>query len=742
VKAHSGKPPVDRWGVRWARGRGAVAGAARRRGTVSLVLAALVVLSATFNGVAASFSATTASAGSVAAAAAFARCYDDAVAASSPLSYWRLDETSGTSAADQVGSRPGTYTGGYTLGQSPALRSTGTSTTFNGSTGYVNVPYAAALNPAAVTVEAWVYPTGGAGTWRAVASSWKNASGIRAGYWLGINASNQWQFSVAQNTNGETDALTTPVTLNTWTHLVGTLSGTTLSLYVNGTLQATATGTYTAAPSPTEFRIGSEYLGGVGGSFFPGSIDEVAVYGSALSAATVRTHYNTGRCYADDVFKDSPAGYWRLGEASGSTLKDAADNANFGAYTASPTLGVAGAPTGTTDTAVTFNGTTQYASVPYTGQLNPASFTVEAWAKPTGGTGTARTVVASQDTNKGYLLGIGTDNKWRFTIGTGSATTVVTSTNTVTLSSWAHVVGTYDGSTATLYVNGLSTGTPATSVTVSANTTRPLGIGATDTGGTWAGFFPGSIDEAAVYSSSLSSTRVQAHYLMGRSYLDTVKDSSAIDFWRLGESSNANPAADSVGSNPGSYVSSPAVGQTGALAGDADTSVTLNGSSQYVNVPYNASLNPATQFSVELWVKQASSAMGTYRSVISSWSTGTVEKGYWIGSFSTDLWRFQVGVGSGSGVYNEAVGPAVVAGTWTHLVGTYNGTTAILYVNGAFANSVNSGYTANSTKPLTLGVDAYSSLGGYDAGQIDDVAVYNRVLSPSEVALHYNSGLQ
>ena len=43
------------------------------------------------------------------------------MSADGPSSYWRLDETSGTSAADSVGSRTGTYRNGVTLGQTGAM---------------------------------------------------------------------------------------------------------------------------------------------------------------------------------------------------------------------------------------------------------------------------------------------------------------------------------------------------------------------------------------------------------------------------------------------------------------------------------------------------------------------------------------------------------------------------------------------------------------------------------------------
>ena len=72
------------------------------------------------------------------------------------VAYWRFGETSGTTAVDQIAARNGTYTGGYTLNQPGALTPADPDpgVAFNGSTGYVTVPYAAALHPGNVwTIE-------------------------------------------------------------------------------------------------------------------------------------------------------------------------------------------------------------------------------------------------------------------------------------------------------------------------------------------------------------------------------------------------------------------------------------------------------------------------------------------------------------------------------------------------------------------------------------------------------------
>jgi hypothetical protein len=655
-----------------------------------------------------------------------------------PVSYWRLDETSGTSATDSTGGRTGTYTGGYTLNQTGALSDVADkAVTFNGTTGYVAVPYAAALNPAQFTLEAWAKPTGGSGTWRLVASSWTHPSNYK-GYWVGIDSNDRWTAHMGDGVNPEVNADGPTAVLNTWTHLVETYDGTTLKLYANGTLVSSlATTRYSPNTSPTQFDIGAEYFNGAQTSFFVGSIDEVSVYNTALTAAKIRSHYNAERCYRDEVLVDSPTAYWRLGETTGDSVARDQKNTYPGTYTGGPTQAAAGALNQDGDTSVTVNGTSQYVSVPYNASLNPNSVTLDAWAKPTGGTGTARTVAATQDTNKGYLLGIGTDNKWRFTVGTGAAVNVAAASATVTLNTWAHVVGTYDGTTAKLYVNGILAGSVATGR--SANTTRPLGIGATNSGGSWAGYFPGTIDEVALYGTALTQTRVQAHYLAGRSYQDTVLDTGPVSYWRLGEAAGTS-AADSQGGNTATYTNGPVLARPGALAADADTAVSFDGVNDYVTKSYTAGLNP-TQFTMEAWADPVGGA-GNYGAVTASWyDTGVAPRGSGIWTNSSDQWEIYMGDGAN---YYILTGPSITPDAWTHLAYSFDGTTLRMYVNGSLAASMPAAHSPNASMAFGIGGAQYPNGGvhwqDFYHGQIDDVAVYNRALSATEIQLHYDSG--
>ena len=87
----------------------------------------------------------------------------------------------------------------------------------------------------------------------------------------------------------------------------------------------------------------------------------------------------------------------------------------------------------------------------------------------------------------------------------------------------------------------------------------------------------------------------------------------------------------------------------------------------------------------------------------------------------------------------EVYGPtALTANTWAHLAATYDGATMRLYVNGAqVASQAQTGAIATSTNPLQIGGD--SLYGGYFAGQIDEVRIYDRALNIAEIQSDMNT---
>ena len=220
--------------------------------------------------------------------------------------------------------------------------------------------------------------------------------------------------------------------------------------------------------------------------------------------------------YAMVVASDSPASYWRLGETSGSTAADAAGSSP-GSINGGVTLGVPGALAGDANTAMGFNGSTGYVSVPDAASLDFAGdFTVEAWAKPNALTGIGGAVVHKGGSSGypvwQYRMSITGGNQWRGTVFVGNSNIAVTAPGVASTTSWTHLAMTKAGSTLTLYVNGAAVATTTVSGIVNTST-GILAIGRT--GASSSDYFNGQIDEVAVYPTALSAARIAAHHTAG-----------------------------------------------------------------------------------------------------------------------------------------------------------------------------------------------------------------------------------
>ena len=99
-------------------------------------------------------------------------------------------------------------------------------------------------------------------------------------------------------------------------------------------------------------------------------------------------------------------------------------------------------------------------------------------------------------------------------ISTQTGETSIYSSNVAEISEWTHLVGTYDGSVTSLYVNGVLSSSSAHSGNINAgfSTDKPLLIGHL-TGGQY--YFKGNIDEVAIWDAVLSQSQVEELYNYG-----------------------------------------------------------------------------------------------------------------------------------------------------------------------------------------------------------------------------------
>ena len=216
-----------------------------------------------------------------------ADAYGAAVYADDPDIYWRLDETTGTTAADSGRlNSPGTYRNGFTLDQ-PGVLAVNAATDFDGNNGFVSSDQSYD-SPAPFTVEAWFNTTTGSGG--KIIGFGNNPNGLSSSYDRHVFMRNNGTLTFGVWT-GFQNTIDTPLSYNDgeWHHVVATQSDAGMELYVDGVLIGTDPQTNAQSYSG-HWKVGGDRTWGSASPYFDGLIDEVAIYGKVLPAERVAEH--------------------------------------------------------------------------------------------------------------------------------------------------------------------------------------------------------------------------------------------------------------------------------------------------------------------------------------------------------------------------------------------------------------------------------------------------------------------
>jgi len=167
-------------------------------------------------------------------------------------------------------------------------------------------------------------------------------------------------------------------------------------------------------------------------------------------------------------------------------------------------------------------------------------------------------------------------------------------------------------------------------------------------------------------------------------------------------------------------------GPVWSTAGHTGGALSFDGSNDSVRIADHAELDLTTAMTLQAWVRPTS--VGNWRTVVFKEQASHMTYALYA---ATDSGRptGQAYVGG----ERDARGPsAIPTGAWTHLATSYDGATLLLYVNGTQVRTLAvSGPMAVSTGPLNLGGNAI--WGEWYAGLIDDVRIYERALTPTEI---------
>ena len=243
--------------------------------------------------------------GTIASLVARILTYSKEVLADSPVGYWKLDETSGTNAVDQINGNDGTYAGGFTLNQA-ALINAGSCIDLDGTNStQITIGAASELEILGdMTIEVWcnldslanpayLCAWWGSGETEANNFIWSfriNTGGTMACFWENGAGSN----------NTVTSSNEVGIVANHHLVCVRDTSANTVTFYDNGVEYDTVA--YTN--DPTGGSTGGAYIGRNLNDAFSvnGRLDEVAIYNTKLSATRIEEHFIAGGGTIGDPF--------------------------------------------------------------------------------------------------------------------------------------------------------------------------------------------------------------------------------------------------------------------------------------------------------------------------------------------------------------------------------------------------------------------------------------------------------
>jgi len=246
--------------------------------------------------------------------------------------------------------------------------------------------------------------------------------------------------------------------------------------------------------------------------------------------------------------------------------------------------------------------------------------------------------------------------------------------------------------------------------------------------------------------------------LAGSSYSETVLKKQPVGYWRLGEKHGPEAADASGEGHTGQYIGKPIFGEPGAIAGDPDTSIGIKPSGNYVEISSSPQFSVASSgkgLSVEVWMRPdvltfPGETSDPYVLWLGKGQEKEMEWGFRFYSknstrpnrISAYVWNADGGLGAGA--YFE---DKLKVGEWMHIVATFDPYTrknpnagVSIYKNGELrgspATSKGALYSSYSIKPQAASAPVRlgtRDLGSFLTGGLDEVAIYPRKLTASEV---------
>ena len=521
----------------------------------------------------------------------------------------------------------------------------------------------------------------------------------------------------------------TSAPLGRWYHIVGKWNGTIGSLYVNGTFVGSST--FSGLTS----ILNPMYVGSFAGSQgFIGVIDDVRFFSKDLSASEILSLYKTGtNISVKNSDNTNIAGYWPLNENYSSDYSGRRNNLTVNGTclsTSSDSVsgGVSITGWGGCGTSPNLLGYFSLGDV-----LNSASeFTFTAWIKGSGVLWSGATTFWLQTTATGAYL-----QKY-----TGSWVTIASGDGGGTSSYWRQVVVTKNSAGGVkIYSNGIE---------IASSTTQTFYTPTSHTFGRYAVYddggyhFSGKIDEVRMYKRVLSLSEIKDLYKIKPAAINTskIKVSSVLSGPVVHHTFDGSKLNNTTSTDSGTAgINGTRVGNLSVTSGKLGQALSFKGinSGTYINLGTSTTLNPAN-FTIAAWVYPATTTV-SYGYIYSNArdccnpTQNGIDLQYSGGYVTAGIWN------NGASAYMNSSYQGLIP-KWKHIVFSYDGLYLRVYVDGVLNNTVNSnlGVGSPATYSTVIGGMGYGP-GTYTLnGKLDDVRLYNRVLSASEIYKIYQLG--
>jgi hypothetical protein len=672
--------------------------------------------------------------------------------------------------------------------------------TFDGTNDFVNT-YSTDLNstfnPDEGTMVAWA-KVSGAGVWSDASIRSINTLLSDANDYVQINKTGGANTLSFEYKAGGTSKLITSSSLGgstSWFQVVITWSKSAdqVKAYINGSQVGstlTGLGTYVGNLTSTGQTIGAN--GTTGFEPWSGLINDVRLYTRALSQDEITDlysasvdrqayytenytgkelvrNYSTGVTVAAPATEEvggGPVAYWKLDEGTGQVTNDSSIrriNGTLGANSSS----ASDDPTWTTEDQCTsgkclkFDGSNDNVNLGANSlgpKLNGASaITVSAWIKPNaypgaGARGRAVNILLAPSSATAVLLGLN-DSTGQIEIG-GRSAVADSFQNTTTpfpgLNQWHFVTGilSYATNQIMIYLDGKLVKTA--SVTFTSSTFVNSSPDGADYLGSGAGvdYFNGYLDDVKIFPYARTAAQIKADYTgkgtingaavavgAGHALPDSLSN-GLVGYYKMNEATwSGTPAevTDSSGNSNNGQAQGAAGGMAYPLAGKFGNGGFFDGVDDYVSIPTDKTAGQSA-FTIAAWVKP--SALVGSAAIIGNWSGTT-----------TTLFRMTAGgvlqgylVNSSGTQYGGSLGSTLTTGSWQLAVLTYDGNNLTAYLNGVQGSSIAATGTVRASGNY-MAISGSGSIGGSSgpfSGNIDEVRIYNRALSPAEVKNLYN----